>query len=307
MSDYIFNDLSFGPWINTPELLSCNLKELYDFDNKTRTIGHPVFIHRDGLYSSRVCGLDFRTAVNKYLEVQIKKQVLRLLDKSSPVLPDASAIPNGCSFKHNNAEIPSTGLAECAYRLCFDESAYSYSLSGSTYTQTPLDVVLNDGVGEYRAQVENFFSLTTYEEALLNSLPPMRCWDDLLHRASCLGNIYIEDSVHDSLQKESFESSLGRAVFERLKIVDKLAGAASQGIYEELQRKYCHGEKALFSDESETRINDLRDKLIFSVGNVPTLCSFHGKVSHRFFRIHMNGLPLRGRKSHIVYIGYKIL
>lgn len=307
MPAYIFNDLSFGSWINSSELLICKLKELCDFDSKTKTVGHPVYIHRDGLYSREVCGFNFRTAVNKYSEIEIKRQILRLLDKSTPILPDDSAIPLGCLFRYSDKEMPQTGLAECAYRLYMGEDIYMYSLSNSAYSITPLDVSLHYEDTDYFVQVENFFSLATYEAALLNSLPPMRNWDDLLKRASLLKNIVIENSVQEYLRKEPFESNLGRSVFDRLKVVDELVGASSQSIYEEIKIKYCHGDKSWFSDESKTRIDRLREKLTFQVRGISTLCSFHGKVSHRYFRIHMNGLPVRGCKSHIVYIGYKIL
>ncbi|MDR1857184.1 MAG: hypothetical protein LBR22_08550 [Desulfovibrio sp.] len=125
--------------------------------------------------------------------------------------------------------------------------------------------------------------------------------------AERLPGLRFEQSVYDRLEREIFGRPLANAIMRRLSILSEMATCATAGEFHELDEKYWHGDRAYFSDESDTRKQNLRQKLTFLVRGTPTLCSFHGKIKIRAFRIYIDSRPKIGNQVTIVYIGRKIL
>lgn len=302
----IFNELSFAEYVDSfPKLLPA-LKELNKFHLIGTHYGQDTFIHRDGFYGIKICGQDFRQAVNLYIrDKEDKRIIFRLLDKTPRSLPDNTAIPDGCRCYHNNCEISCTGLAECAFRQFMGEKSLAYSLPSPTYMVDPLRITLATE-GHVATEVRNVTSIESFRKELEHNEPAISTWNDIFQRAERLLHLRFETSAYESLAREPFEVSLGNAIWERLVVIEKIS-TSSDNDYTELTRKYCHGDTAIFSDESRTRINELGEKLYFSVNGKRTLCSFHGKIPHRFFRIHMDMQPVPGNIITIVHIGQKIL
>lgn len=304
----IFNDLSFLEFVadSVPKLLSA-LKEIHRFHVLGCSYGHVAYIHRDGLYACTVCGKNFRQAINGYIKnPDEKRKIFSLLDKKKPVLPDDTVIPVDCRFFYEDREISCTGLAECAFRESMGDASLAYSLACAGYSKPVLRVVFEHEAARSTVDVPNFTSIDGFKNKLAKAVPEARCWEDILQRADRFSFVRIEASAKAALDREPFEVSLGKAVWKRLQILEEMA-ASSGTVYTELIKKHCHGENALFSDESESRINDLKDKLYFWVNGEKKRCSFHGKISHRSFRIHMDKQPVPGEIVYIAYIGYKIL
>jgi hypothetical protein len=307
MSPFFFNDLSIGNWITDAGALKEKLRELCAFQASVRSYGLPVYLHKNGLYASRACGLPFRAAVNAHCDKEQKRLVFGMIDKNSPSLPEDPAIPEGCRFLYEGEKIPLTGLAECAYRNFMEEGGCTYSISGSGFSRTPLPVTLETECERRRLDISNFHSPASLAASLAGQTPPPATWDDFLALAGKLEYLRFEPSVSAALKREPFSSPIAEAVHRRLTALNDMAGSESEEAFLELDNKYCRGDKAWFSDESVTRGRDLHDKLTFKVQGRPTLCTFHGKVSTRVFRIHMDARPKRGQKITVVYIGRKIL
>lgn len=303
----IFNDLSFAEFVDCfPKLLPA-FKELHAFRTTGISYGHDTYIHRNALYSLTICGQEFRQAVNLHiLNREDKRRIFSLLDKSTPALPDDTVIPMECRFFYKGREIPCTGLAEGAFRLYMEDASLVYSLTCAAYAANTLSIQFESGMDAAEINVTNSIGLSSLKIELEKEEPDIRSWDELLQRVGRLSYIRIETSVRDSLEREPFEISLAKTVLERLKTVDEMASSTGS-THTELIKKYCHGECAMFSHESDTRINTLKEKLYFSVNGEKKLCSFHGKIRHRKFRIHMDKQPVPGEDIYIVYIGYKIL
>jgi len=291
MPHFFFNDLSVSNWIAGTSALKGKLSELCAFHALVRSHAMPVYLHKKGLYDSRVCGVPFREAVQTLCDKEQTHQVLGTIDKSVPSLPEDSAIPGGCRFLYEGAPISTTGLSECAYWIFMGEDGRAYSLSGSSFSRTPLPVTLEAERERHCLSINNFHSLESLESFLAEQTPPPATWDGLLALAGRLEYVYFEPYVSKALQKETFSAPIADAVHRRLKALNDMAGSASEEAFRELERKYCHGDRAWFSDESETRIHQLRNKLTFNVQGESVLCSYHGKVSIGSFRIHLDSRP----------------
>lgn len=65
----------------------------------------------------------------------------------------------------------------------------------------------------------------------------------------------------------------------------------------EILRAHFHGERALFSPESSTNRRDFQSEMTFPdpEGGADIFAHFHGKISHRFFRLHFDWpVPMYG-------------
>jgi hypothetical protein len=232
-----------------------------------------------------------------------------MLDKSSPVLPDDTAIPSGLAFYYEEQVIPNTGLAECAYQAYMEESTSAYSLSASCFLKNTLIVSIRQNnvlLGDLF--IENFFSLSDFNQRLQSLRGPMKSWEDFFHfTASRYKWVECTDESGIPLRRQAFEQLLADKIISRMDVLEQMAGAQSDEIFLELEKKYCHGDRAWFTDESDRRKHELKNQLTFVVCGVKTLCSYHGKISYRAFRIHFAPRPRRGEKIRIAYIGYKII
>lgn len=310
MAVYIFNDLSIvDRYFNDYVSLSKTIGEIIAFYNSCRKNNQTVYIYRDKLTDIIVCGIPFRKAIQDTRNISVDKriQIMTIIDRSSPALPEDSAVPAGLKFFYDNSEIPVTGLAECAYLQMMGEEIFSYSLSGSFFNITPLTVAIRQARTESKEAIINYFSLDALKKDLILQTP-IASWDMLVeHVKNNFAWLEITDDAIKALKRDSFERVLADGILKRLDVLNKLAGAESEQNFFALYSKYCQGDKAWFSDESDTRIRNYRQELTFNIHGVDTVCSFHGKVPHRYFRIHISSNPARGKKIYIAYIGRKIV
>ncbi|SHN71688.1 hypothetical protein [Desulfovibrio litoralis] len=305
---FTFNDLSFR--INKDQFTK-KIDELIYLGNLCNSYNHPLYIHKNGLFSAWIGEIKIKEAIQSYLAKEKKTLFFRLMDKSVLKLPDESAIPNGYIFKYNDNDISCSGLAECAFRQLCDESVSTYSLSETCFQDhQKLCVKIHDSNAKNDSIEEqhiiNISNLVDLESCLKHELPPLSSWNDLLDRTKHFDKITIVPNARESLLRESFEISLACTIWERLKVVQAMIEAPTNE-YHELDRKYCHGERALFSPESTKRINSLGEKLNFCINGEKICCDYHAKISHRTWRIHMNEKPKTNKQIHIVHIGHKII
>jgi hypothetical protein len=310
MGIYVFNDLSLQKNYTDVSSLKNDLKELADFYDAGKRFEHTVYLHRDAIKQLSVLKTPFHGALKdtRFFTQSQRAKIYIMLDKTSPVLPDDTAIPSGLAFYYEGQAIPNTGLAECAYQAYMEESTSTYSLSGSCFRKNTLIVsIKQNDTSLSELPIENYFSLSDFNQKLQSLRGPMRSWESFFNFTE-LRYKWVEctDELRIPLRRQAFEQRLADKIICRMDALEQMADAQSEEIFLELEKKYCHGDRAWFTDESETRKHELKDKLTFMVDGIKTLCSYHGKISYRTFRIHFTPRPKRGEKIYIAYIGYRI-
>jgi hypothetical protein len=313
MTVFMFNDMSLERYYNNTDVFKNSLEEFLHFYTIGKQYGYTIYIYKNGLMDILVCDVPFRKAINdtKYISVEQKRKILNILDKTTPVLPDDSAIPSDLTFFYNENLIPNTGLAECAYQKMMGESASLYSLSTSSFRYDSLTVYIKQNdIIDNKQEVKNYFSIAALEQELQSACKPIQSWDEFFDFVT---NNFIwlklTDDAKKYLKREAFEKILANSIITRLDILNKMAESESEKIFLELYRKHCQGNRAWFSDESLNRKQDpvLNEKLTFLINGKHILCNFHGKINYRDFRIHISSQPKRHEKLYIAYIGRKIL
>ncbi|MEM7534352.1 MAG: hypothetical protein AAF639_19375 [Chloroflexota bacterium] len=143
-------------------------------------------------------------------------------------------------------------------------------------------------------------------------------WDDLLERIKVdyESSMIFSDEIIKNLQNEAFDSRIADNVYQRIGILDKMHKSldnnnkrSAEG--NELYRQYVakKGDKAYFSDESDTNQSSFKTKLTFQhpITKEKVECFWHGKISQRKYRMYFPHLPRdRNERTFIAYIGPKI-
>jgi hypothetical protein len=295
---------------NDHESFKTLLREITSFYKVAKKYEHIIYIHTKTIADTQICNIPFRNAINdtKVISSEIRSLIMTIVDRSTPVLPTDSAIPDGFEFIFNKEKIPNTGLAECAFRQIMEETISAYSLPSQKFNFEILNISVsqnNNGISD--EIIKNFFTLEAFKKEV-EIEKPVNSWDNLIEYIdNNYEYIIMTDDAKKNIKSETFEVRLANALIIRLNILSDMITAKSSEIFLELHRNHCEGERAWFSDESDTRKRDLKDKLTFNISAQSILCSYHAKVQLRDFRIHFSSRPKMGEKVYIAYIGGKIL
>ncbi|MDR2445470.1 MAG: hypothetical protein LBD44_06005 [Spirochaetaceae bacterium] len=218
------------------------MKELIDFYDAGKEFEHTIYLHRDAIKQVSVLNTPFHRALKdiRFFTQPQRAKIFAMLDKSVPVLPDDTAIPSGLAFHYDGQAIPNTGLAECAYQSYMAEAISTYSLSASCFLKHILLVSMkqNDALlGEL--SIENYFSLSSFIQKLQSLRGPMKSWEDFFHVVEPQYKwVECTDEARISLRRQAFEQALADRIISRMDVLEQMAGAQSEEVFLELEKKY---------------------------------------------------------------------
>lgn len=262
-----------------------------------------------------------RQAIQRSRNRDLRSAVLVWLDRSGPFLDDDRQPEADDYFECSGVYVSESGLGEAARRVKAGESASTFSFVGGLvdFSQSPLVVshgLAEDRLGTYH--VLNFCTVDALIESALNEGPPITTWRELIQSArERFPRLWIPDSVfqNSALSREPFEASIRDRAFDLLSHLDTyMAGRAEDGSEGAAARKivedFFTGERALFSGESQTNQNKFRSELTFAdpeTANLTIFAHWHGKISHRFFRLHFEWpVPKDSVQLKVLYLGPKL-
>jgi hypothetical protein len=217
-------------------------------------------------------------------------------------------------------EITDGGLGEAARRIKASELAATVSFPGGVpdFAQSPLSVVhglKDEPIGNY--PVENFWNMDSAVARVLDEQAPATNWQAMVEAARqrfpklLLPNALYEDA---RLAREPFDAIIRDRFYALLGYLDAYMRGRDEGGNEgpeaqEILRKHFQGKRALFSPESATNKRDFEREMTFHdpEGGADILAHFHGKISHRFFRLHFDWpVPAAATSLKVLYIGPKL-
>jgi hypothetical protein len=240
------------------------------------------------------------------------------LDKTGPFVDDDRLDEINDYFEFGDVDVTATGLGEAARRTKAGAECTAYSFVGGTidYAVNPLQVdhgLHGDRYGQY--PVANLWQTEALIDQALAAEAPSQSWSALV-AAARQRFPYLEIGDLDAnpvLAREPFEASIRNRGLELLKILNAyVAGRTEDGAEGPAARKivetYFTGERALFTGESATNQNAFANEMTFRrVSGGHYLAHWHGKISHRYFRLHFEWPLERARKKlEIFYLGPKI-
>lgn len=259
-----------------------------------------------------------RRAVFEFRDKDMRAAIFSWLDKNGPFVEEDRLPEADDYFEYRHVEVTATGLGEATRRTKAGLACATYSFVGGAvdFTIDPLEV--DHGLPEERYgrySVANAWGADALADQAATVGAPIQSWADLAaaarQRFPHLEIGPIEENP--SLAREPFEASLRDRSLELMKLLNSyVAGRNLDGsegpASREIVQTYFTGERALFTGESATNRVAFESEMSFrrTTGG-HYLAHWHGKISHRYFRLHFEWPLEKSRKKlEVFYLGPKI-
>ena len=255
-----------------------------------------------------------------------KSLILAWINKNGPFMEDDRQEEQDDYFEFEGQDVTDGALGEAARRQGNYKSSGVFSFTGGQidFERTPLKVWhgIPEDPSKKDRDIPNIWDVQKLESRLVASRDPRnrdpRDWAELIKLCQERFNHLEISNRYKKLARETFDEAVSNSIQERLSVLqqimsDRRVSDGKMGVYAlELKEKHFHGHdaRAWFSDESDTRESELKQKMTSkdpSDSDKSLFCSRHAKIPHRTFRIHFQWpVPPGQARLKVVYIGPKL-
>ena len=314
------NELSLSGQFNSPELFIEHLKKILSIKDKYSNFFKNFYCPR-GLPEAKVSGeSSFRDAVVATRDKNFVRKVILWLDRHGPFV-DSENIDPEHPFIHemNGMDITGTSLATVTELTHFRDtvSVYSFDASEPDFSYSPLimQYYYNDIINS--VEVENIWDVNDLEKIAekyeQESFVYPDSWDGFLkYVTEKFPFVRFSTNAIEILNKQQFNIvACERGIFLTSILNEFVESRNADGTYSErtnvILKNYFSGSRALFTDESSTNKDVFKSDMTFTIDGTKVLCSWHGKISFRVFRMHFN-YPIKNSDKviDVVYFGPKL-
>ena len=294
------------------------LRDLLSARSRVSELKQNLRSTRSLLEAFAVPGLTVRQFLQRCKDKDLRTATFTWLDRTGPFVEDDRLPEQDDYFECGDTEVTATGLGEAARRTKGSEDCATYSFEGGprNFAIDPLCVdhgLREERYGQY--EVRNFWNTDRLVEHALASGPAIMSWKALVESARARHR-YLEVADlhrHPMLAREPFEACVRDRSLALMRILDDyMAGRSSDGTEGPASRvvidAYFKGDRALFSGESVNNERSFNRELTFvDLNKREVFAPWHGKISHRYFRMHFEW-PLHPKcnKLTVLYLGPKI-
>lgn len=216
---------------------------------------------------------------------------------------------SGGSYEHDGYDVTEKGLADAAYWRANGIDRRMVSFASSSWKRSPLTVT-HSGMS---IDIPNYWDMSALkphlEQAFIAAVKKLKTWKafEEICRSRFTSLHFAADSFHP-LNGQQFAPGVADRIRERLDVLNCIQASGGRGSTEgrRLYDKHFIGDRAWFSDSSDSEKRDFESKLTFNVGGEATLCGWHGKINTPPYRIHFTWPVPSGEQLHVVYLGLKI-
>lgn len=237
-------------------------------------------------------------------------------DRQGPFIDDDRQAADPDTFWFGDDEVTNGGLGEAARRRLSNQPAVVLSPvyeSTSRFAEDALAIIqglLPDEAIE-RVQVQNYLHADQLAEDIAAAEPEPTNWPDSLTLARRrFDRLWIGTHCDSSLSRHTFRPSQSRRMFELFRVLQEVmqamdAGGDLSGKGKRLIQKHFVGQRAWFTDESDTRKQSPANFTFPDpAGGANLICFWHGKISHQGFRMYFEWPPaMPTERLRVVYIG----
>jgi hypothetical protein len=265
-------------------------------------------------------GRSLRDTVRSWRGQPVAGATLAWVGRTGPFIHDDRLEEEQDLFQCLGVEVTDGGLGEAARRLKAGEEAVSMSFPGGNpnFAHTPLLVVHgfeDEPIASF--EVANFWHAADAVATAQAREVPAGNWKEMVEAARIrfpkllLPNSLSEDrrlscEPFDAVIRDRFYALLGYLeTYMKGRDKDGIEGPAAREVLE----KQFRGDRPLFSPESDTNQREHRADMTFPdpSGGSDIFAHWHGKISHRCFRMHFEWpVASNVKRLKILYIGPKL-
>lgn len=314
--ELLVNDLSVeGQFHDTSTFIDA-IDRIMRMRMLAKQFGRKLYCHRNMAFAQVTSDLTLMQVVQHHLKRDQQCAIMQWLKELGPFWDDESMQSGDDYLESNGDVVTSCAVGEAAWCCLHGVARDLVSFTPSSWGFSPIPVTwkLDDTWNRY-IDVTNHWKIDDFETALRTAPTPLQTWEQLSELAiSRCPNLFFSADCFDPLRGHPFNDGAADRIIALLDILDRLK-CSTDDIGQRtpeghrLYNTHFIGEKAWFTDSSESEKHDFRDELTFShpenKGKALS-CTWHGKVKSPQLRIHFS-MPIRADKPlYIVYIGPKI-
>ena len=312
--DLLLNDLSFhGQFFNLSDFLAA-IDRLMAIRTVSQRFGRKLHCHRNIAYAQVTPQAKMPQAVAA-LNKDKRRALMAWLNKHGPFWEDERQHDPEDVFECDGDIVTDTALGEAAWLHLKGNPCAVVSLNPSSWLIAPLSVGRHENGFVRKVAVPNFWDSIVLEAALATAPVPLTTWTELEKTVRIrFTNLTFSQECFEPLFGTPFGRGPAEQLLRRFSILnimpncfDKQGERTPEG--NRLYKEHFIGQKAWFSDSSETEKSKFREDLTFLHPSRPgdfLFCTWHAKVKTPQLRVHFSWPIRAGEPVYIVYVGPKI-
>ena len=318
--EFFVNDLSIHGQFQTIPAFREAFGRLMALRAVARRHGREIYCHRMLVAAKTGPNTTMKQALQG-LDRDEWRAVMSWMTRGGPFWDDDNRRQHSCDDYldvSGDEIVTDTAVGEAAFRTLHGIDCALVSVTPSDWDYTPVKAVWRRGAGDVpdeTADIENWRDGAALEKRLRGAPLGIRKWADLRQISmKRFGRLVFAEDCFEPLHRLPFSRPAAERCVILLDILDKLAQSfdgngerteEGQKIYDD----YFKGDRAWFSDSSDTEKKRFQTKLTFDHPRRPDttlFCTWHGKISHMTLRLHYSWSGKAKDPVFIVYAGPKI-
>ena len=312
--DLLFNDLSIhGQFPDVAAFRGAIGRVMEIRDLARRRYGRELQCHRNVAHAPVTRDSSMPQAIQG-LSKDERSTLMQWLTRSGPFWEDFRRHGDDDWLECKGEVVTDTAAGEAAYRLFHGIECGLVSMDPSSWLLSPLPVEWHDSKPTKSIGVPNYWDADGLTAALDAAPVSLASWTDLemAARRRC-PDLTFSPNCFDPLRGHPFGTGAAQALLSLLTILQDLKNCFDERGQRtpegnEMYRKHFTGEKARFSNSSDTEQAKFKRELTFphpTDPGKPLFCPLHGKVKTPQLRIHFSSVRA-AEPLYVVYLGPKI-
>jgi len=313
--ELLLNDLSVHGQFTDVAAFRQSLVSVMAMRNAARRFGREVYVHRNVVNCPIAAKLSMFRALQSPTLRNEKRAFLGWFTKQGPFWSDDMQHSPDDYLECGDEVVTETAVGEAAFCAMRDVDRRLVSFAPSNWEYSPIAVRHISSVAT-DIEVLNYWQTDQMESALQQAASPIASWAELAAVAcSRFQRLAFSANCFSALDGQPFAPGATERIVRLLEVLNQLMGEVDRTGQRtpdghRLYQNYFTGDRARFSDSSDTEKNQFKQQLTFPHPEQPghtLFCPWHGKVNNPPFRIHFAWPPERpGTRLFVAYVGLKI-
>ena len=312
------NDLSIHEQFHDIASFQAALEQLMIMRGTARRFARELHCHRAMLNCNPIQTMSMQQAIANIPVESQRRSAMAWLTRGGPFWDEIRQHGGDDWLECRGKIVTDTAVGEAAYRTMHGVESSLVSVRPSEWEFSPVEVtwVLSDeGLEDRQTSVDNWLDVAKLEIRLQATAPPIQSWDELhdVSTRSFLSLTFSNDWI-EPLRGIPFAKNSADRFMALLNVLELLTQAFDNNGRRTLEghrlyQTYFTGDRAWFTDSSESEKHEFRNELTFrhpDDAGMSLFCTWHGKVSRLTLRLHYSWSGRAGDPAFIVYAGPKI-
>jgi hypothetical protein len=312
--EVLLNELSLHGQFASVQAFQSAIDTVMLARSKMRQFGGELRCHRNLTQAQVTHEISLQQAVSQ-LDRNKRGALMSWITKEGPFWEDSRQHDADDWLESQTQIVTDTGLAEAAYRYFNGSDYQTFSFEPSNWQINPIIVDWHRDNNVIAINVTNHWNIHSLETVLQKTALPITSWQQLAKGMPIhCPNLTFSENSFEPLYSHPFVDGAAKRIVELLKVLDKFKTCfdeqgqrTAEG--HRLYQEHFTGDRAWFSDSSDSEKNDFKNQLTFNHPNNKSeklFCPWHGKVKTPQIRIHFFWPICANEPLYVPYIGLKI-